>query len=653
MFEIAGVTRICSFQEICPDFLNVSDWKTHLCAFKDYIVPPVQQFSRSLLGRIIVCTVADLKGSSYGSWAGRKIVRYGGAEIGKSFVPYCLLIPLFASATGSLYLMARKTSLSTMAFFHCAMVLSAILLFSADRTQLMAFGATAGFECGDMIGNVAGIILGGGLCLKLVGSPVTLWNKKNLSETYTFCTLKYIATGAAFDFFLASSAYPMPYALQGCRLISQTIAYNSHLFFPFVRNCIKERHLSKVNLFTSFTVQMAANKVSGLHRSSEEMLQTMEKQISIPLSIVSGMIKQAVKVGIWKDEQIMIHDTVEVCVNFAWRSLHDYVTILENSAPLKQAHNDFKRSFHHPSGKILSKEELKRKEQFKKQLIGVLDQLFPHESIYVDKIVALLDRKDIKAQTATLVEKMIEFEIEAIGFTLLKKDAEYLNQCLDIYLKYYLIFTLMNYHKLTHPLTTADEEHLILSLHRGVLLNYIKYAFPGCVVDKIGVITTYGITSLYGIKEQWSKLTQKGLKEPFDDPKCVLVAVKSLDKHPFDDDGCEAVEPLLVQPINDDDEVGDGSGQHQSENLGIVQEGRSPSSKDVCEKRPCELVREDSESENKVFVPEGQEPSENKLQLGPYDLVRELSSEDESGLVTDEPSGTFVKLSKPLQEWVS
>ncbi len=654
MFEIAGVTWQWSFQEICPDFSQVSDLKTRFSVFTERIVPPVRQFTGSLLGKVIICTLADLKGSSYGSWAGRKLVRYGGGELGQSLAEYSLLIPLFASVTGSLYMMTKKTSFYTMAFFNCAMVFSIITLVYADRTQLKAFGATAGFECGDVIGNIAGIILGGGLALKLAGNPVKLWNKGNFSKTYTFCTLKYIATGAAFDFFLSSPAYPMPVALGACRLVSQVVAYNSHLFFPFVRTCVSERHLSKANLFASFSMQMVVNKISGFHRSSEEMLKMMETQISTPLSILSGIIKQALKLKIWKNEQDMIDDTVELCVNFAWRSLHDYVTVLEKSAPLKQAHSDFRKCFHSRPGKTLSKNELADREKFRGQLTGVFDQLFPQNSIYVGVLVGLLNRSDMKAQIADLVGKITELEIKAIGFTLLKKDEEYLKQCIDIYLKYYLIFILTNFNDLTQALSSEEEQCLILSLHRGVLLNYVKYAFPVRVVDKIGVVTTLGITKLYKMKEQWSRLTRKGLKEPFDDPKCVLVAMKDLSpQSPFDDGECEAVgeEPVVCF----DDEFGVVLNKPLPKDQMMALRGRSPSSKNVCGTGPCPLVSKDSESENKTFVQEEQKPSENKFQLGPYDFVSE-SSVDESGtLVTVEAAGMFFNIETPKgkpQEWV-
>ena len=237
-------------------------WEKFLIASQYIDFQSVKQFSRSILGKVIIFTVAEACGAYCGSQAGKLVVGKISLTVGK------WLFPVITSMVGTwtIYQIANKISGK---IHHLFLALSSIFsayILSQSLIHIADFGAVAGLQLGEQVGGYMGTVLGGFGGLYLAGSPIVFWDKEDLWSCYCVCMARYLAVQIILDLHFGTQLNPilaifMSVLTFPLRNIAPTLAYNSNIIIPAL-NCLREDGVPKKSL-TAITIQLITNKISG------------------------------------------------------------------------------------------------------------------------------------------------------------------------------------------------------------------------------------------------------------------------------------------------------------------------------------------------------------------------------------------------------
>lgn len=521
----------------------------------------VKIFSGSCLGKIVVYTAAELAGAQIGSMAGRVVFGKVSSKIGQDWVPLLAMVTLLMGVNRTFYVMAHKTSQATKGIFMLIASVSVIFIMNRSRENFITLGDSLGFEIGEQIGQLAGVVLGGYAGLRLAGSPTKLVNKEDPWSSYSMGMIRYLGSDITFSSCVGVHPNPviefflfMPRS--GVCSGIKTAAFNSNVILPAIKG-LREQWVSK-KAVTRILTQVIVNKLSGQnsHRgptiyekinltlsSFFSPVSTQAKQnipyilrrlcekVSGSIGTLAHVVEKEIKGKVDKKTAAIMNKGAQLFVVLMLRSFHHYVNLIKNSKSVCTAHANFKAAFHDASKRQQSKVE------FTNALDAVVKTVPGHTQELFQSVVEMWD-KERKELTDSFVKMIQDYEIEMVGFAMLKQEG-YLAEVIDVYLKYYFLFTFINYDQLTKALTIEEEEAMIIDLVNFVVGTYVDQVASPKLASKINFVAEGG---LYGLLK--AKKVVEEIVVMQDQHVCAITQGKPIVQRHF--------QPPTVEPISKD-----------------------------------------------------------------------------------------------------
>lgn len=434
-----------------------------------------QQFSKSLLGTTIIYITADtvgsLSGEAIGSSTVAKVSSCVVCTIARIGVPTALIISSGALACRANLSRADKVRLG------------AIVITSLALTSFNIFGnyGSALDLVFQKIGAVAGTILGGYAGLWIVGSPTVFYDQQNPWNSYSVSSLRFLAVGMVFE---NAIVYPTMPLIGHClripraalRITLQNIAYNSNTLIPLVQESIRERNFGKPRI--PIIIHTAVNTYCG--NNSKFLTQKFSK-LSMRSIFPKIVYKQFHLIKCDNLLSSSLTSKVEPLLNSkkiatkAISAFHGYMQILTKLKKLADIHKNLQEAI------LKNKSESPK---YKKQITEMIcDKILLRKNATWESFVSSIIDYSWQTENArqlmkTLHQSIRQAEIGLFGFSLInKQQSAYINEILEIHLKHYLIYLLLNYNELPE-LTQKEENESITALVNIVFSHYVDSLVP-------------------------------------------------------------------------------------------------------------------------------------------------------------------------------
>lgn len=422
------------------------------------LIEKVKPFGKSILGRIAACIVAETAGGLVGSAVGGVVV--GG--VCQRLGPIVLACGTVAGVKYSLS--ENRKDLMVLA---AAAAIFQTAVFSQEQQQ------DGLLIVGELAGKALGLISGGYIGLRLAGSEIKLVDRVTLPDSYVVKMVKYLGVGLVFDLVVVKAAVPylapfvnIPRHL--VKAICQTAAYNSQFLVPVIKKSFRERKLvptlpltlkmicNRYCLDNSFQI---ANRLTSL--SSLRMLPTiLEKGLTL-------LNRTAFLPQIQASVEFLGRNS-DMIANITMRSLHEYMLVLKRVDP-----NELKASL-------------------KREIPG---------AAIVSPIFDAAMKGTVKGWADSLVDSIREMELELTGYEFQTEgERNALKLTLTIYLKYYMIFTLLNCKNFAHELTPMEERDFFSDLNDAFFSIYTHPSSPHRLALGLKKISAFAISCVHKLQ---------------------------------------------------------------------------------------------------------------------------------------------------------
>lgn len=480
-------------------------------------------FAGSCLGKIVAYTAAELTGAQIGSIVGRVAIGKVSSKIGQDWVPFLAMVTFLIGVNQIIYVMAYKASQATRSVFMLIASVFVTFMMNRSRENLITFGDSLGLEIGEQIGQLSGVVLGGYVGLYLAGSPTKFVNQDDPWSSYLMGMIRYLGTDIAFS--NCVGVHPNPVAefflsmpRNGVCTGIKTVAFNSNVILPAIKG-LREQWGSK-KAVTRILTQVIVNKLSGQNsqrgptiyekinatlssffspvttqakQNIPYILRRLCEKVSGSIETLAHVVEGGIKGKVEKKKVAILNKGAQLFVNLLLRSSHHYVNLIKNSTSVCTAHANFKAAFHDAAKYEQSKVEFANALDAEvKTVQGYTQELF-------QSVVEMWD-KERKELSDSFIKMIHDYEIEMVGFPILKQEG-YLAEVIDVYLKYYFLFTFINYEQLTKPLTITEEESIIVDLINFVIGTYVDQVAPSMLVSKINFLAKGGLYGLLKAKK--------------------------------------------------------------------------------------------------------------------------------------------------------
>lgn len=504
------------FRRHRDSLFNAKSWSSFLSNTWESIkstAEQTKQFTNSLLGKVIIFGVAEFVGSKIVESVSSPLLGSLSSNALSYTVPALIIGSTLISAPRLIFSSAAKTSKAADYFFALASILSTVLVLTVPINQLSEFGESVGQTVGTYLGSTAGVILGGYAGLRLSGSKIIFWDSTKPLDSYAVSMVRYIAAGNLFNSVIATPSTPyVNTILQPIRQITcsivQTVAYSSNSLLPFIAQSFRTRVFSN-KLLTPLLAELITNRFHCCEKDSPSITKIMAQKTFSTFAVLPSIVERGLKIGLDASVDSLINKTPSF-INITLRSLHEYSHLLSNSEEVKAAHREFKQAYFDSSYKSLY-----QCQQERQQLINVIKGMVLKNSSFSEKLVQstlerILNDSGIKDLSTTMISKVQELEIEVVGIPRLSKSkAPFLKEIIDIYLVYFILFTLSNIRSLSMELTPSEEQEIVIDANNFVISSYIRFIMPQFVASVIRHTTNTVINLSFKVRSCVFSLLQQ------------------------------------------------------------------------------------------------------------------------------------------------
>jgi hypothetical protein len=449
-------------------------------------IKKVTPLTQSILGKLIIYSVAETIGASIGNTLGRQYGGIMGGAVGRGAVSPYSVTATSLGITTTLYFTA--SAIDRYALFLFSLLATFPLLYVAVSYPEMVFsyGDSIGGFVGEWMGNIVGAILGGYSALVLAGRPTEFWDRRSAWNSYSFCMIRFLLTGELFNavIVIPTRSYLSPLLRVPRQLICgilQTTAYNSNIILPVIKKCVQQRKVSR-RLLTPLVMDLIRNKCFGMNARKQAgqitnsflsptplLSSIITKQLegwkALNLAAISSLLDRGISSIVQNSEEL---------ATLVLRSCAQYGALLKNSDSVSQAHEQFQMAFFHkPQTLAQHKETLQR--TVKEAVIGE-----SYQPLIIEHGLPLLWTENTRRTwIAPLIAAIKKGEIKLVGFPVMhKRQLSYLHEVLEIYLQYYILFILLKWNDLKTALTISEEEDLIVDINKMLFSFYLNFVTP-------------------------------------------------------------------------------------------------------------------------------------------------------------------------------
>jgi hypothetical protein len=370
----------------------------------------------------------------------------------------------------------------------CGTLAGAASSIRANRRDLLALAATAAvvqiafsseeqsahfLVLGEWIGRAVGTILGGYAGLKLAGSNIHLTDRITPTDSYSVNMVKFLGIGVIFD--SIDVRVPVPFAapivkipLHLLKSACQAAGYSSHLLAPMIRKSLRDKKLVPT---LSLGLRVMCHRYCIDHS-----FQIANKAAQFAsLKVVPAILEKSL--SILKDKALVPHIAAtleflgshsDLIANLAMRSFQQYMDLLKRVDP-----NNLKTSL-------------------KKEIPG---------AAILSPIFDLTMKEIITGWADTLIDSIRKMEIELTGYEFqTEPERTALKYPLIIYLKYYVIFTLLNCNQFTAKLSPMEERDFFLSLNNAFFSIYTDASNANKPVNGVKKIIDLAIRAIHNLQ---------------------------------------------------------------------------------------------------------------------------------------------------------
>jgi hypothetical protein len=333
--------------------------------------------------------------------------------------------------------------------------------------------STGFFVLGEWAGSAIGTILGGYAGLKWAGSKINLVDRVTPTDSYSVNMVKFIGVGEGIDRAIVKASAPYVAPLWNMprhiiKAVCQTAGYNSQFLVPVLRKSFRDRKLvptlplalkmlcNRYCIDNSFQI---ATKITNL--SSLKILPTILKK-------GLSLLKSAALIPQIQSSVEFLGSHADVIANITMRSFHEYMKVLKRVDP-----KDLKASL-------------------KKEIPGAAT---------VSPVFDLAMKETVTGWADSLIENVREMEIELTGYELqTENERAALKFTLTVYLKYYVIFTLLNCNRFTTELSPMEERDFFTDLNDAFFSIYTHETRPNRLAQGLKKVTAFAIDSIHKVQ---------------------------------------------------------------------------------------------------------------------------------------------------------
>jgi len=455
--------------------------------------------AQSILGRVVIYCIADYAGATIGHSLGSTILGNIGSWIGKNLVSTKVLG--FVIGSEIVAFKCHQPSKKRDLFLTALTTTTTALLIMKFFDELDNYGASWGRLFGEEMGGFAGTILGGFCFLKIAGSPSVFLNDQNPWDSYSTSTTRFLVVGMVFESVIAKPSTPwIGPCLRILRTVTcitlQNVAYNANTIILLTKKKLNNNFAQpKIPAIA----KMAINTYCG-HNSQffeEEFARCSLKQIFPSLAKhqfelvkkFDGFLPSLLLDGIKN-----LADHSEKMTSISISAFHEYAKLLTESAELIEVHQEFRKAIMNQTGK-----HLKYKEQIVQIILAKISTpKAPIRDQFIQFFINNCWTFDYAQQSMKTVTELIQkLEVALIGIPLsTPQQIAYLNEILDIYLQYYLIFLLFKYNTL-ESLTPVQEHQSIVILTHAIFNHYVESIVPKPIAKASHIIITKALQTAF------------------------------------------------------------------------------------------------------------------------------------------------------------
>lgn len=480
-----------------------------------------QKVAHSLLGKVVIYTLADTVGSIAGCAAGSIILGEMGSDIGKCLVSSeFLLACVVFEFLGLEY--SRHCKTKNMHLIALTISTLALMKFTSSEER-GNYGSYWGRFAGEEVGGFAGTILGGILLLKIAGSPTIFYDQNHPWDSYATSTARFLLIGKIFEAIIAKPSIPYIWPFlwitrKTTCIIFQNVAYNSNTLIQtleglrnrtFGRPQIPAIAKMALNTYCGHNIKFFGEEFSRF--SIKSTFPSLAKRQFELIAKFDRFLSQA-----FIDEVKHLAENSDKMAAIAISAFYEYTELIANSKEIIEAHKQMRKAIfektedhHQHKEKIVQmlREKISPVEAKKKNRTEILDKIM-EDSQDEEELVEITLENNSPIQEPTIWDEgcqwlidhywtsentneilktfkdlIMQMEISLVGFPLTDAgQVSYLNEGIDIYLQHYLLYLLLNYHKL-EALTPQQEFQSLETLKNLIFNHYIAPIAPSLVTD--------------------------------------------------------------------------------------------------------------------------------------------------------------------------
>lgn len=446
-------------------------------------------YANSLMGRIVKSAAAETACAMAGAAAGQYAVGSLCAAMGPQVVPAVCLIGLAGSV------MTKKKP--QIALFSAGLVLPAFFTSGKQAEYFIQIGEYAGRTAGTILGGYVGLT-------KLAGANVDLVNRTRPSDSYSVNMFKFQAAGEVFDAVIVSASTPyiapvINLPRNAVKGVLQALAYNSQASLPLLRKCLKEKRMA---ITIPQAVKMACSRYSVENASglASRAAQLVSKTI-FPFVIqrMGGVVGDRFLAPQLKEGIDFMAAHSDRFVSIFMRGFTQYSELIKSiqaDCPDWSMEEEDLVSI-----RFGSEEQKEGGASVDSDLLKKALKMKIPGSALVSPVFDQAMKANVQEWSQALVGMIGQGEREIFGTEILGRErTEVLDRVLPIYLKYYLIYVLLNSQTLSAELTFLDERDFLAALNGAFFSIYTNGPHPHRAVRCVQGAVCYAVDGLYSLR---------------------------------------------------------------------------------------------------------------------------------------------------------
>lgn len=395
---------------------------------------------KGILGRIALCAGLEVIGGMIGAYGGSALMRRGLSKLSGRVIPLVV--------TGALsYGLFKKPKATTIALLG---IMATGVSLSALYAGMASWGGRAGLVAGTWVGKNVGTILGGYAALWLTRTTLPFWDRTLWAESYAVGMTKHILAGEIFNAVIARSTLPLvKYPLNLMRstfeVVFKALAYHSNSLIATTKKIWRERRISQETLLP-FAVKVLCHKYCEKNATpiTGKLLQIFSRLFQgIPSAAekLETILRTPVIFNQFEGMVSSLSKRSESLTNLLMRSFVGYVDLVRECPTPNADLSELKKAL---------KERMPRATTLSQALSPICEST-------------------LNELSKSLLEALKNSEKDLTGFSL-TNDTKLLEPLLSTHLKYYLIYTLLNFQ--SDPLTMDEEKDFFLKAEKTFFSIY-------------------------------------------------------------------------------------------------------------------------------------------------------------------------------------